>query len=197
MHCLGYASCGCSISSLLSITDSYTSVILASVFRLVAVYEVDTSPHVSGRPATIPSQTCTHPHSTENYALVFLWASVENHVGISAACAGALKTRWILTYRRVRKFSIDLKHKSRLPFSNFSYFSSTTSRAGTSTRRLSFERESGYASSATERSESNAGSLSDVDGVGLAVGGTELVDVHPGRRLEVVEMKTPKLVQVR
>jgi hypothetical protein len=71
------------------------------------------------------------------------------------------------------------------------------------TRRLSFEHESGYASSATERSESNAGSLSDVEGVGPAIGGgvggmgTELVDVHPGGRSEVVEMKTPKLVQIR
>ncbi|EXJ72874.1 uncharacterized protein A1O5_04022 [Cladophialophora psammophila CBS 110553] len=72
-------------------------VILASVFRLVAVYEIDTSPNLS-----------------ENYALVFLWAGVENHIGICAACAGALKARLSLTYRKVKKLSLDLRNKSWL-----------------------------------------------------------------------------------
>ncbi|KIY00366.1 uncharacterized protein Z520_04051 [Fonsecaea multimorphosa CBS 102226] len=70
-------------------------VILASVFRLVAVYKMDTSPNLS-----------------ENYALVFIWASVENHIGICAACAGALKARLCLTYRKVRTLSVDLRNKS-------------------------------------------------------------------------------------
>ncbi|OAP58212.1 hypothetical protein AYL99_07302 [Fonsecaea erecta] len=70
-------------------------VILASIFRLVAVHDIATSPNLS-----------------ENYALVFIWACVENHIGICAACAGALKARLCMGYRRVRMLSVDLRSKS-------------------------------------------------------------------------------------
>ncbi|OQV02705.1 hypothetical protein CLAIMM_07854 isoform 1 [Cladophialophora immunda] len=92
-------------------------VILASIFRLVAVYEIDTSPNLS-----------------ENYALVFIWASVENHIGICAACAGALKARVCLTYRKVKMLSVDLRNKSWL--ASMSTPGSGSTSAGTQTETL-------------------------------------------------------------
>ncbi len=53
----------------------------------------------------------------ENYALVYLWAAVENHVGICAACAGAIKQRSIATFASVRRSYVQLRHKSSWPSS--------------------------------------------------------------------------------
>jgi hypothetical protein len=70
-------------------------VVIASIFRLVAVHDIDTSNNLS-----------------ENYALVFLWAAVENHVGICAACAGAIKQKSIAAFSSVRRSYDGFRHKS-------------------------------------------------------------------------------------
>ncbi|ETI27798.1 hypothetical protein G647_00247 [Cladophialophora carrionii CBS 160.54] len=136
-------------------------VIVASVLRFVAVYEVDHTPNLS-----------------ENYALVFLWASVENHVGICTACAGALKTKWCTTYKKVRALSMDLKNKSWL-----ASISTTTSSSVAHTSQSTEERR------LYDRASSNASSLDDVpadQGKGPYMR-MELVEMHPGRRISLLD----------
>jgi len=144
-------------------------VILASIFRLIAVYEVDTSPNVS-----------------QNYALVFLWAAVENHVGICAACAGALKARCCVTYKKVRKMSMDLRNKSWLA-SVSAATSTDITRTQSSEERILYD-----------RADSNAPSLNDVSiedkSPDLRM---ELVEMHAGAPFEVLKPQQPKLVTVR
>lgn len=166
------------------------SVIIASILRLVAVYEVDTSPNLS-RECPSLLQT-SYPFAcpalirrTENYALVFLWASVENHVGICAACAGSLKTKCRAAYKKVRTLSIDLKNKSWLASR-----SSSTSTAGLQSQVT--EDRTLY-----DQATSNASSLNDVPtpkkGPDFR---TELIEMHPGMRLSVTTTTNPKAIHV-
>ncbi|EXJ63894.1 hypothetical protein A1O7_00229 [Cladophialophora yegresii CBS 114405] len=136
-------------------------VIVASVLRLVAVYEVDHSTNLS-----------------ENYALIFLWAGVENHVGICTACAGALKTKWCTTYKKVRALSMDLKNKSWL-----ASMSTATSSSGARTSQCTEERR------LYERTSSNASSLHAVpaENVKGPYMRMELVGMHPGKRISLID----------
>lgn len=43
---------------------------------------------------------------------MYLWAAIENHVGICAACAGALKQKSVSTFEKVKRLSSDLRHRS-------------------------------------------------------------------------------------
>ena len=130
--------------------------------------------------------TQTDVIALENYALVFLWAAVENHVGICAACAGALKARWCVTYMKVRKLSMDLRNKSWLA-------SVSAATSSIVTRTQSTEDRTMY-----DRTTSNASSLNDVPlddkGPNMQM---ELVEILPGRRMELLETQPPKLGQVR
>ncbi|RVX72301.1 hypothetical protein B0A52_04506 [Exophiala mesophila] len=69
-------------------------VVIASIFRLVAVNRMATTDNLS-----------------ESYALIWIWAAVENHVGICAACGGAIKQRTIAAYASVRRSYSDLRYK--------------------------------------------------------------------------------------
>jgi hypothetical protein len=113
--------------------------------------------------------------ATENYALVFLWASVENHIGICAACAGALKSKWCATYRRVRAISIDLKNKSWL-------ISASTATQTTATVSQSTEDRILY-----DRTNSNASSLNFVP----------IDEKETGMRMELVELPSDTWSSVR
>ncbi|KIW21421.1 hypothetical protein PV08_02001 [Exophiala spinifera] len=75
-------------------------VVLASILRLVAVHELDTMTNFS-----------------QNYALIFLWAAVENHLGICVACAGAVKQRTIRAVGSLRKSYGSIRHKPWPPTS--------------------------------------------------------------------------------
>ncbi|KAH0843530.1 hypothetical protein AYO21_07192 [Fonsecaea monophora] len=137
-------------------------VILASIFRLVAVYEIDTSPN----------------RISENYALVFIWAGVENHIGICAACAGALKARVCMTYRRVKMLSVDLRNKSWLASASApgSASTSTGSRTDTATRSQITEERTLYERTSSLPSLHLAGPISFDKGPRGTV--TELVDIR-------------------
>ncbi|KAK6384385.1 hypothetical protein LTS17_001948 [Exophiala oligosperma] len=75
-------------------------VVLASILRLIAVHELDKSNNFS-----------------ENYALIFLWAAVENHLGICVACAGAVKQKTIRAVDSIRKSYGSIRHKPWPPTS--------------------------------------------------------------------------------
>lgn len=66
----------------------------------------------SDHPLTEKLDLLTSPYDLENYALVCLWAAVENHVGICAACAGAIKQKSISTLKRVRRSYSGVRSKS-------------------------------------------------------------------------------------
>lgn len=51
---------------------------------------------------------------TAHYALVYLWAAVENHVGICAACGGAIKQKSVAAVEAVKRVSSEMRHKSWL-----------------------------------------------------------------------------------
>ncbi|KAK4934524.1 hypothetical protein LTR10_024241 [Elasticomyces elasticus] len=70
-------------------------VVLASILRLLAVHQLAEGHHFS-----------------QSYALVFLWAAVENHVGICAACGGALKQKSMTAYDNIRRSYCSIRHKS-------------------------------------------------------------------------------------
>ncbi|KIW73778.1 hypothetical protein, variant [Phialophora macrospora] len=144
-------------------------VIVASVLRFVAVYQADHSPNLS-----------------ENYALVFLWASVENHVGICAACAGALKTKWCATYKKVRSISMDIKNKSWL-----ASMSTATSPSVMGTSQDTEDRR------LYDRASSNASSLNNVRTDDKDLGTRmELVEMHPGTRISVVSTQKPRTIHI-
>ncbi|KAJ9495672.1 hypothetical protein LTR96_008812 [Exophiala xenobiotica] len=73
-------------------------VVLASILRLVAVHDLGQSNNFS-----------------QSYALVFLWAAVENHVGICAACAGAVKQKTIGAVDTIRRSYSSFRDKSWPP----------------------------------------------------------------------------------
>ncbi|EXJ86742.1 hypothetical protein A1O3_03696 [Capronia epimyces CBS 606.96] len=75
-------------------------VVVASIMRLVAIVHVDRDGIRNGS------------NVSENYALVYLWAAVENHLGICAACAGAIKQKSISVFHRVKRSYSSLKSKS-------------------------------------------------------------------------------------
>jgi hypothetical protein len=111
---------------------------------------------------------------------------VENHVGICAACAGALKTKWCATYKKVRALSMDLKNKSWLA-SMSAATSSSVARASQDTedRRL------------YDGASSNASSLNNVPAGGKDPDmRMELVEMHPGTRISIVEAPQPRIIHI-
>ncbi|EXJ88048.1 hypothetical protein A1O1_04975 [Capronia coronata CBS 617.96] len=70
-------------------------VVVASIMRLVALVHLNKGSDVS-----------------ENCALVLLWAGVENHIGICAACAGAIKQKSIAAVKRAKTSYSGIRSKS-------------------------------------------------------------------------------------
>ncbi len=149
------------------------------------IFQVSNRPHHAIFRVCVEGTLLMPTPYTENYALVFLWAGVENHVGICAACAGALKVRWCATYKRVRTFSLDLKNKSWLA-------SASTATSESLTRTQSTEDRTYY-----DRASSNASSLNDLpmDDKGPTVR-MELVEMHPGARVSVLSTQQAKVVHI-
>lgn len=104
-------------------------------------------PVSTDHPALVLNPTMNLTSNEENYALVLLWAAVENHVGICAACAGALKQKSMSTFESVRRSYDHLRNKSWTP-------PSTLRTQDTEERRL------------YERSDSTAPQLSLSEGLG-------------------------------
>ncbi|KAL6248161.1 hypothetical protein RBB50_004416 [Rhinocladiella similis] len=94
-------------------------VVLASILRLVAVHELDKSNNFS-----------------QNYALIFLWAAVENHLGICVACAGAVKQKTIRAVDSIRKSYGSIRHKS-MPSTSFTIVTQDTEHRKLYTRHSS------------------------------------------------------------
>ena len=100
------------------LTDNHASVVLASILRLVAVHELGQSNNFSREHILKANVSRVHMltiRETENYALVFLWAAVENHIGICAACAGAVKQKTIGAVDTIRRSYSSFRHKSWPP----------------------------------------------------------------------------------
>ncbi|KAJ4519456.1 hypothetical protein HRR83_004519 [Exophiala dermatitidis] len=98
-------------------------VVVASILRLVALVHLDRGGSVS-----------------ENYALVYLWAAVENHIGIWAACGGAIKQKTLSALHKIRRSYSGARYHSDDKSSSPTQVSTTLARSQCTEDRALYER---------------------------------------------------------